>query len=154
MPYRPAGDAGLIGPARTPGRAASRPPGPRSAATSVPATVDEYLAALPEEARAVLQQVRAAVLRGLPGATETIRHGMPAAVPGSRYGLHHAAWERHAALHPVPVLDGELEAEVAPHRSGEDPVHLPYRRPVPEDLVDRIAARRPDGAAAARSDDR
>ncbi|WP_369258270.1 iron chaperone [Geodermatophilus amargosae] len=111
---------------------------------SAPGTVEEYLAALPEEAREALEQVRAAVLRGMPGATETVRYGMPAAMLGSRYGLHFAAWKKHAALYPVPVFDGpgegDLEAEVAPLRSGKDAVHLVYRRPVPVDLVERIAA--------------
>lgn len=110
---------------------------------TAPATVDEYLAALPDEARAVLAEVRAAVLRGMPGATETIRYGMPAAMLAGRYGLHFAAWKRHAALYPVPVFDGDdggLEAEVAPLRSGKDAVHLRYGRPVPADLVERIAA--------------
>jgi uncharacterized protein YdhG (YjbR/CyaY superfamily) len=102
--------------------------------------VDEYLAALPADARAVLAQVRAAVLRGMPGATETIRYGMPAAMLGSRYGLHFAAWKKHAALYPVPVFDGDLEAEVAPLRSGKDAVHLRYGRPVPVELVERVAA--------------
>ncbi|MGY1653836.1 iron chaperone [Geodermatophilus sp. SYSU D01119] len=117
---------------------------------TAPATVEEYLAALPPEAREALQQVRGAVLRGMPGATETIRYGMPAAMLGSRYCLHYAAWKRHAALYPVPVLDGELEAEVAPLRSGKDAVHLRYGRPVPEDLVERVAS----AVAARRSDDR
>ena len=114
---------------------------------TAPTTVDEYLAALPDDARAVLSDVRAAVLRGMPGATETIRYGMPAAMLGGRYGLHFAAWKRHAALYPVPVFDGGLEAEVAPLRSGKDAVHLRYGRPVPLDLVERIAA-----AVAARRD--
>ncbi|MGY1813772.1 iron chaperone [Blastococcus sp. SYSU D00820] len=108
---------------------------------SAPATVEEYLAALPPEARAVLEEVRAAVLRGMPGATETIRYGMPAAMLADRYGLHFAAWKKHAALYPVPPLDGELEAEVAPLRSGKDAVHLRYGRPVPADLVERVARR-------------
>ncbi|MGY1742444.1 MULTISPECIES: iron chaperone [unclassified Blastococcus] len=107
---------------------------------TAPTTVDEYLAALPDEARAVLGEVRAAVLRGMPGATETIRYGMPAAMLGGRYGPHFAAWEKHAALYPVPVFDGALEAEVAPPRSGEDAVHLRYGRPVPAELVERISA--------------
>ncbi|MGY1743924.1 iron chaperone [Blastococcus sp. SYSU D00695] len=107
---------------------------------TAPTTVEEYLTALPEQARAVLTEVRSAVLRGMPGATETVRHGMPAAMLGGRYGLHFAAWKRHAALYPVPVLDGDLEAEVAPLRSGKDAVHLPYAQPVPVDLVERIAA--------------
>ncbi len=102
--------------------------------------MEEYLAGLSPEARTALQRVRAAVLRGMPGATETIRYGMPAAMLGSRYGLHYAGWKRHSALYPVPPLDDDLEAEVAPLRSGKDAVHLSHRRPVPEDLVERIAA--------------
>ena len=117
---------------------------------TAPATVEEYLAALPPEARAALEEVRAAVLRGLPGATETIRYGMPAAMVGTRYGLHYAAWKRHAALYPVPLFEGDLETEVAPLRSGKDAVHLVYRRPVPGDLVERIAS----AVAARRSEER
>ena len=107
---------------------------------AAPSTVEQYLSDLPEEARAVLTEVRAAVLRGMPGATETVRYGMPAAMLGDRYGLHFAAWKKHAALYPVPVFDGALEAEVAPYRSGKDAVHLRYGRPLPVDLVERIAA--------------
>ena len=117
---------------------------------TAPATVEEYLAALPPEAREALETVRAAVLRGMPGATETIRYGMPAAMLGSRSGLLYAAWKRHAALSPVPVFAGALEAQVAPPRSGKDALHLFYRRPVPEALVERVAA----AVAARRSDDR
>jgi uncharacterized protein YdhG (YjbR/CyaY superfamily) len=120
------------------------------AGVTAPATVEEYLAALPPEARAVLEEVRAAVLRGMPGATEVIRYGMPAAMVGTRYGLHYAAWNRHAALYPVPSFEGDLEAEVAPLRSGKDAVHLVYRRPVPGDLVERIAS----AVAARRSEER
>jgi uncharacterized protein YdhG (YjbR/CyaY superfamily) len=137
MPYRLAGAPEVTGRGRMPDM-------------SAPATVEEYLAVLPPEARAVLEEVRAAVLRGMPGATETIRYGMPAAMVGSRSGLHYAAWKRHAALYPVPLFDGDLEAEVAPLRSGRDAVHLAYRRPVPGDLVERIAS----AVAARRSDER
>ena len=115
---------------------------------AAPSTVEQYLAQLPEEARAVLAEVRAAVLRGMPGATETVRYGMPAAMLGDRYGLHFAAWKKHAALYPVPVFDGDLEAEVAPYRSGKDAVHLRYGRPLPVELVERIAA----AVAAGRTD--
>ena len=107
---------------------------------AAPSSVEQYLAELPEEARAVLAEVRAAVLRGMPGATETVRYGMPAAMLGDRYGLHFAAWKRHAALYPVPVFDGDLEAQVAPYRSGKDAVHLRYDRPLPVELVERVAA--------------
>ena len=122
-------------------RLPQRPPGARAATAAARARIS---------AAAAERGVRAAVLRGMPGATETIRYGMPAAMLGSRYGLHYAAWKRHAALYPVPVLDAGLEAEVAPLRSGKDAVHLRYGRPVPGDLVERVAS----AVAARRSDAR
>ena len=47
---------------------------------TAPTTVDEYLAALPDEARAVLAEVRAAVLRGMPTAVaaSSLLRGVPA----------------------------------------------------------------------------
>ena len=56
-----------------------------------------------------------------------------------RYGLHFAGWKRHVGLYPVPVLDEALEAEVQPYRSGKDSVIFLHSRPLPEDLIARVA---------------
>lgn len=105
-----------------------------------PETVDAYLAGFPDEVRPILQQVRAAIHAGMPGATETIRYGMPAVMIADRYGLHFAGWRKHVGLYPVPRFPEPLESAVAPYRSAKDAVNLRYARPIPLDLVTRIAA--------------
>jgi uncharacterized protein YdhG (YjbR/CyaY superfamily) len=41
-------------------------------------TADEYIASFPAEKQAVLQQVRAAIRKGVPGAEEVISYSIPA----------------------------------------------------------------------------
>jgi uncharacterized protein YdhG (YjbR/CyaY superfamily) len=102
-------------------------------------TVDEYLAKLPEEQRAVLQRVRETVRAVFPEHEERIRYGMPAVMLNDRNALYFAAWKKHVGLYPVPPLGGRLEGEVAPFRSGQDSVRFPYAPGVPYDLIGRVA---------------
>ena len=102
-------------------------------------STDEYIATFPDDVRPILTEVAAALRRALPGAEERIRYGMPAFMLGDRYALHFAGWKKHVGLYPVAPLDPELEAEVAPYRAAKDTVKLLYKKPVPTDLVERIA---------------
>ncbi len=105
-----------------------------------PSDPDAYIAALPDEARPIVEQVRAAIRTALPDAEERVRYGMPAvALGGTRYHLHYAGWKAHVGLYPVSTLSPELEAEVAPYRSKTDSVTFPYAKPVPYALITRIA---------------
>ncbi len=112
-------------------------------------TVDDYIESFAPEVRSILQQVRRAIHDGLPGAGEKIRYGIPAVMIADRYGLHFAGWKKHIGLYPVPVFDDELESEVGPYRTTKDSVSFPYTKPVPYELITRvamaIAARRSEG---------
>lgn len=105
-----------------------------------PTTVEEYLAALPDEVRPVVAGVRRAIRAALPDAEERIRYDMPAVMLDERHAIHYAGWKRHVGLYPVTTLPEPLESEVAPYRTHKDSVRFPYRAPVPYDLVERIAA--------------
>lgn len=107
---------------------------------ATPETVDEYIASFPSEVQPVLQAVREAIHASVPGGEEKIRYGIAAVMLGGRYAIHFAGWKHHVGLYPVPRFDGELEAEVAPYRAKTDSVNFPYSRPVPYDLISRIAA--------------
>ena len=96
------------------------------------AAVDDYLAGFPDEVRDRLIRVRAILLEAMPGGEEKVRYGIPAVMLGGRYGLHFA-------LYPVPVFDGALEDEVQPYRSGKDSVTFLHSRPLPEQLIARVA---------------
>lgn len=41
-------------------------------------------------------------------------------------------------LYPLPPMDDELAAAVAPFRSAKDAMDLPHARPVPRELVERV----------------
>lgn len=107
---------------------------------TAPTTIDEYIAALPEDTRPVVERVRTAIHAALPDGEERIRYGMPAVMLDDRYALHFAAWKKHLGLYPVGTLPEPLESEVQPYRTHKDTVRFLYAQPIPYDLVERVAA--------------
>ncbi|MGO4603921.1 iron chaperone [Terrabacter sp. 2YAF2] len=112
---------------------------PTAKVMGAPATVDAYVKGFPDGQREVLEQVRAALRRAVPGGEEKIRYGIPAVMFTDRYGIHFAGWKKHVGLYPVGELDPDLEAEVGPHRAKKDTVQFFYVDGVPFDLIERIA---------------
>jgi uncharacterized protein YdhG (YjbR/CyaY superfamily) len=102
------------------------------------ATVEEYLAALPDDVRARVEEVRRVVHEVVPDAGEAISYAMPTFTLDDQPLLHVAAWKQHIGLYPLPALDPELDAEVAPYRGSKDTMKLPYSKPLPRDLVARV----------------
>ncbi|MCU1618374.1 MAG: uncharacterized protein JWR66_455 [Modestobacter sp.] len=98
-------------------------------------TVDEYLAALPDDVRARVEEVRRVVHEVVPDAGETISYAMPTFTLDDQPLLHVAAWKQHIGIYPLPPLAPELDAEVAPYRGSKDTMKLPHSRPLPRDLV-------------------
>lgn len=103
-------------------------------------TVEEYVEALPDDARSVMEEVRRLVHRVVGGAQETISYQMPTFLLDGQPLVHVAAWKRHLGLYPLPPMDGELAAEVEPYRGAKDAMQLRYDRPVPYALVERVVA--------------
>ena len=102
------------------------------------ATVDEYLADLPDDVRGRMETLRALVHRVAPGAGERISYGMPTFTLDGRPVVHLAAWKKHIALYPLPELDGEAAAEAEQWRGAKSAMHLPYDRPLPVDLLEQV----------------
>ena len=103
-------------------------------------TVDEYIAGFGDDQRAMLEALRAAIHRSVPGGEERIRYGMPAIMLGGSYAIHFAAWKKHLGLYPVPTLEPSLEQRIAPFRTAKDSVTFPYGAPIPYDLIEEVAA--------------
>jgi uncharacterized protein YdhG (YjbR/CyaY superfamily) len=102
-------------------------------------TVDEYLATLPEDRRAVLQQLRRLVTAAAPDAEEAIAYGMPALRSQGRFLLSYDAYKSHYSLFPASdaVVEGLGDA-VRPYLAGRGTIRFPAAKPIPEDLVTRI----------------
>lgn len=106
---------------------------------STPATVDEYLAAQPEDRRAVLEALRATIRAAAPGAAESISYQMPAYRVKGRFLVSFAAFKGHTSLFPASGMVMEaLGEELAPYYRPKATIRFPADRPIPIDLVARV----------------
>ena len=102
-------------------------------------TVDDYIASFPAATQRVLEDVRRAMHSAVPGAGETISYDIPTLTLDGRAVVYFAGWKRHVSVYPVPDGDAELEAALAPYRSGASTAKFPLTEPVPYELIARIA---------------
>jgi uncharacterized protein YdhG (YjbR/CyaY superfamily) len=105
-----------------------------------PATVEEYLASLPTDRRAVMNQLRDTIKAAAPEATETIAYSMPAfRSHGGQFLVSFAAYKAHYSLFPASGAVVEaLGEELAPYLSGKGTIHFPAKEPLPLATVSKV----------------
>jgi uncharacterized protein YdhG (YjbR/CyaY superfamily) len=111
--------------------------------TPVAATVDEYLAQVPEPARATLTKIRASIRAAVPrDATEYITYGMPAFKYKGAL-VAYAAFANHCSFFPMSgrILD-EFQDELQAYRTSKGTLHFPHDKPLPAALVKKIVKAR------------
>ena len=102
-------------------------------------SVDEYMAALPEDRRGPMEELRATIRAAAPEATEAISYNMPAFRLDGRFFVSYESFKRHISL--FPWTDGmveELGEELKPYAVGKGTLRFPADEPIPLDLVRRI----------------
>jgi uncharacterized protein YdhG (YjbR/CyaY superfamily) len=108
-----------------------------------PASVQDYLAGLPDDRRAVLEQLRQTVRAAAPDAEETIAYDMPALRIDGRFLVSYAAYKAHYSLFPANEVVVEACGEdLRPYLAGQGTIRFPANRPVPFDLVTRVVKAR------------
>lgn len=103
-----------------------------------PKSIDEYLAGVPEPARATLRKVRAAIRSAAPrDATETISYGMPA-FKHKGILVWFAAFSNHCSLFPTAAVIEALKDELKGFRVSKGTIHFPPDKPLSAALVKKI----------------
>ncbi len=102
--------------------------------------VEEYLAVLPDDQRAGVEQLRKAVNAAAPEATETIAYGMPALRShGGQFLVSYAAYKKHYSLFPASgAVVKALGDELTPYLAGKGTIQFKATEPLPLALVARI----------------
>lgn len=103
-----------------------------------PRTIDEYIEAQEETVRPRLHEIRAVIRGAIPEAEETISWSMPTYRKG-RNIIHFAAARKHVGLYPGEEAVAWFAEELAGYEVSKGTIRLPYDRPLPEDLIRRIA---------------
>jgi uncharacterized protein YdhG (YjbR/CyaY superfamily) len=103
-------------------------------------SVDDYIAAQPEPAHAVLECVRAAIREALPKAEETISYNMPTYKLRGDAVIYFAAWKKHFSLYPASAkLLAFFKKDLAAATIAKSTIRFPLAEPVPVKLIARIA---------------
>lgn len=105
-----------------------------------PATIDDYLAPLPEDQRAALQVLRRQILAAAPGARECISYGMP----GFRLNgvlVWMGAGKAHCAFYPSGLVEAFAD-RLAGFETSKGTIRFQPDKPLPADLVRDIVAHR------------
>jgi uncharacterized protein YdhG (YjbR/CyaY superfamily) len=103
------------------------------------ANVDEYMAGLPDNRRAAMEQLRSTIRAAAPDATEAISYNMPSFRQDGRFLVSYEAFKAHHSLFPWnDEMVEELGEELKPYAVGKGTIRFPADQPIPVDLVTRI----------------
>jgi len=101
-------------------------------------SIDEYIAACPEETRERLQMIRAAIKKVAPEAREKISYQIAAFELNGKNLIHFAGWKRHISLYPIPAGDEAFEKEASKYADGKGTMKFPLDEPLPMRLVNKV----------------
>jgi uncharacterized protein YdhG (YjbR/CyaY superfamily) len=102
---------------------------------------DSYIAAAPEEFRPVLDHLRDLLRQALPDAEEMTAYDMPGFRIRGTVVASYAAFRKQAGLYVLApaIADHAEEIAEAGLRASKTGVTFPPRKPIPDDLVLRLA---------------
>jgi uncharacterized protein YdhG (YjbR/CyaY superfamily) len=100
-------------------------------------SIDEYIAALPEEIQKMLEELRATIKSAAPGAEERIGYQMPTfALKGNL--VHFAAHKKHIGFYPTPSGIQAFEQDLSIYETSKGAIKFPIDKPLPLDLISKI----------------
>jgi uncharacterized protein YdhG (YjbR/CyaY superfamily) len=108
-----------------------------------PSNTKEYLAGLPREKRATLEQLRDLILSVAPKAEESFSYGIPELkLDGERF-LWYAAWKHHYSLYPVTgATQRAYAAEISGYETAKGTIRFPASAPLPIGLLKKLVKSR------------
>ena len=108
---------------------------------ATPQTVDDYLAALPEEARATLEKIRKTIKAVAPKATEVISYQIPMYKHhGMLVGF--AAFKDHCSFFPGANPVATFKDELKGYKTSKGTIRFPIGKPLPAALVKKLVKAR------------
>jgi uncharacterized protein YdhG (YjbR/CyaY superfamily) len=103
-----------------------------------PATVDEYLAGVPQPARTTLNKVRAAIRSAAPSsATETISYGIPA-FRHKDVLVWFAAFADHCSFFPTAAVIETFKNDLKDFTLSKGTIQFPTDKPLPAALIKKM----------------
>jgi uncharacterized protein YdhG (YjbR/CyaY superfamily) len=104
-----------------------------------PKSITEYINAAPKEAQKKLREMRACIREAAPGATESLKWGMPA-FSYRRILVTFAAFEHHIGFYPTPSAVTAFANDLSKFATASTSIRFPLDKPLPLPLIRKITA--------------
>lgn len=107
------------------------------------ATIDDYIANQSEEAKNNLITIRTAIKEAVPECEELLNYKVPSfnLVPGGKRDqqIMMAAYAKFIGFYPFPTTIEAFPHELKDYKQGKGSVQFPIKKPLPIDLIKRMA---------------
>ncbi len=107
-------------------------------ASGRPTTIAEYIQSAPREGHPHLRRLYAILKSVAPNAEETIKWGVPFFVE-PRFLFSFSAFKSHCVFAPTPAALKRFRTELKNHKTTKNYLQIPYDKPLPEDLIRKLA---------------
>jgi uncharacterized protein YdhG (YjbR/CyaY superfamily) len=104
-----------------------------------PKSITEYIDAAPKEAQKKLREMHAGIRKSAPGATESLKWGMPA-FSYRRILVTFAAHKTHIGFYPTPSAVSAFAKELSKFVTAKGSIQFPLEKPLPLPLIRKITA--------------
>lgn len=102
-----------------------------------PTNMTEYINRAPKEAQKKLREMRACIRACAPGATETLKWGMPA-FSYKRILVTFAAFKHHIGFYPTPSALRAFAKDLRHFTTSSATIQFPLDKPLPLALIRKI----------------
>jgi uncharacterized protein YdhG (YjbR/CyaY superfamily) len=106
---------------------------------TTPASVEDYLASIPENARSALENLRKIIKKRVPEAVETISYQIPTFKYNGRMLVAYSAHKNHCSLHLMSKsLMSVHKEELKSYDTTTASIHFTLDHPLPTALVNKL----------------
>lgn len=105
------------------------------------ATIDEFLADVPDEQRAALEELRKQVRAAAREATEVIAYGLPSLRLRGKYLLSFGPAKKHLSFYPGAVLN-DFKLDLSGFETTKGSIHFTPEKPIPASVVTKLVKAR------------
>jgi len=109
----------------------------KTTSNSTSKDIDLYIAGFPAETQQVLEQVRAAIRKAAPDASEIINYGIPTFFLDGNL-VHFAGYKNHIGFYPTPSAIEAFKKELSVYEGAKGSVQFPLDKPMPFSLISKI----------------
>ena len=101
-------------------------------------SIDEYIAACPEQSQSYLQKIRKIVKAVTPKAKEKISYQIACFELNGKNLVHFAGWKQHVSMYPTPAGTEAFNKAIAKYAGGKGTTKFMLNEPLPLKLIQQI----------------